>query len=82
MNKPATMLIKEFRAKFEEVLNGSGLPWWKVLDEIQNVYLPLLRRAAQDEEHMEFEKYNESLKEEQEIVESIRRKKRNRKGGK
>lgn len=62
MEKPATVLINEFRDKMQEVLNTSNLPWWKIQDELRYVIMPQVDRAVTVEAKKEMELYQESLK--------------------
>lgn len=62
MEKPATILINEFRDKMQEVLNTSNLPWWKIQDELRYVIMPQVDRAVIIEAKKEMELYQESLK--------------------
>lgn len=75
MQKPTTVLISDFRKSMDEVLNSSGLPWWKVKDELEHIYLPQVRQLAVREEQVELEMYNKSLAEEESNkIEDLRQK--------
>lgn len=65
MQKPTTILISDFRKSMDEVLNSSGLPWWKVKDELEHTFLPQVRQLAIQEERIELELYNKALAEEE-----------------
>lgn len=66
MEKPVTVLIKEFRKQVEDLLNHSSLPWWKICDELEFVVLPKVRQLAASEEQKERKIYEDSLKNEME----------------
>ena len=75
MQKPTTVLISDFRKSMEEVLNNSGLPWWKIKDELEYTFLPQVRQLAVREEQVELEMYNKSLAEEENNkIEDLRQK--------
>ncbi len=61
MGKPNTVLISEFRNNIENVINNSGLPWWKIKDELEYVFLPGVRTCCIKEEQVEREEYNKEL---------------------
>lgn len=66
MQKPTTLVIAEFRKQLEMTLNNSGLPWWKILDELRYVFLPQVQNLAVKEEQMEIQSYQEYAKSENE----------------
>lgn len=62
MQKPATILIEEFRKQVEIALNNSNLPWWKIKDELEFVLLPRVEQLAIQEENMQRQAYADYLK--------------------
>lgn len=65
MDKPITMKIQDFREKMVAVMNESGLPWWKIQDDLQFFFLPKVAEASRNEELAEKEKYEKSLLDEE-----------------
>lgn len=76
MQKPTTLLIAEFRKQVEIALNNSGLPWWKVRDELQYVFLPQAQNLAMREEQLEMEEYQKYVQAENEKKLEEKRKQR------
>lgn len=64
IEKPVTVLIKEFRKQEEDLLNNSCLPWWKILDELEFIILPKVRQLAVIEEQKEQKTYEDLFKNE------------------
>lgn len=67
MQKPATILISEFREKIVEDIQNSNLPWWKIKDELEFFLLPQVRNAANQEAINEKKEYEEELKKQEEL---------------
>lgn len=65
MDKPATILINEFREKIVDDINNSGLPFWKIKDEFQYVIMPQVHQCAMKEEHKELQEWQKSVEEEE-----------------
>lgn len=65
MKKPATIKIHEFREEIISTINNSGLPWWKVKDELEFFVLPQVRQCAMQEEQAERQEYQKMLEEEE-----------------
>lgn len=75
MQKPITMIINDFRSEMERAINDSGLPWWKIKDELEFFILPQVKNLAIREEQLELESYNNARKEEEkEKLEGLREK--------
>ena len=64
MDKPVTILINEFREKIVDDINNSGLPFWKIKDELQYVIMPQVHQCAMKEEKAELERYKQSIEDE------------------
>ena len=64
MDKPVTILINEFREKIVDDINNSGLPFWKIMDELKYVIIPQVQQCTIKEEKAELERYNQSIKDE------------------
>lgn len=73
MNKPATILIKEFDENICHIINSCGLPMWKVRDELTKVMQQVQDICLQEEE-AELREYEKGLKKEE--LEKKRRERR------
>lgn len=67
MEKPATVLIAEFRNNIVKDIQNSNLPLWKIRDELEFFLLPKVRETAIKEEQIERQQYEEYLKEQEEL---------------
>ena len=65
MQKPITIIVQEFREEIVKAINNSGLPWWKVKDELEFLILPQVKQCAMQEEQAERQEYQKSLEEEE-----------------
>ena len=65
MQKPITIIVQEFREEIVKAINNSGLPWWKVKDELEFFILPQVKQCAMQEEQAERQEYQKSLEEEE-----------------
>lgn len=65
MEKPATIKICEFREEIVSVINNSGLPWWKVKDELEFLILPQVKQCAIREEQAERQIWQKTIDEEE-----------------
>ena len=65
MEKPVTIKIREFREEIVSVINNSGLPWWKVKDELEFLILPQVKQCAIREEQAERQIWQKSVEEEE-----------------
>ena len=65
MDKPATILINEFREKIVDDINNSGLPFWKIKDELQYIIMPQVQQCAMKEEKEELQEWQKSVEEEE-----------------
>ena len=65
MEKPVTIKISEFREEVVSVINNSGLPWWKVKDELEFLILPQVKQCAIREEQAERQIWQKTIDEEE-----------------
>ena len=65
MQKPITVTVQEFREEIVSVINNSGLPWWKVKDELEFLILPQVKQYAILEEQAERQEWQKSVEEEE-----------------
>lgn len=65
MQKPTTVIIQEFREEMAKAINNSGLPWWKIKDELEFFILPQVKQCAIQEEQAEQQEWQKALKEEE-----------------
>lgn len=64
MEKSLIVQIKEFEKRLEELINScnkGGIPWWKIKDELEYVYLPQIRGLAIKEEEKAIKEYEEKV---------------------
>ena len=65
MEKPVTIKISEFREEIVNAINNSGLPWWKVKDELEFLILPQVKQCAIQEEQAERHEWQKAVEEEE-----------------
>ena len=65
MQKPITVMVQEFREEIVSVINNSGLPWWKVKDELEFLILPQVKQCAIQEERAERQEWQKAVEEEE-----------------
>ena len=65
MQKPITIMVQEFREEIVSAINNSGLPWWKVKDELEFLILPQVKQCAIREEQAELQEWQKSVEEEE-----------------
>ena len=73
MQKPITVMVQEFREEIVSVINNSGLPWWKVKDELEFLILPQVKQCAIQEEQAERQEWQKAVEEkEKQKLEELR----------
>ena len=65
MQKPITIMVQEFREEIVSAINNSGLPWWKVKDELEFLILPQVKQCAIQEEQAERQEWKKAVEEEE-----------------
>ena len=65
MQKPITVMVQEFREEIVSAINNSGLPWWKVKDELEFLILPQVKQCAIREEQAERQIWQRTIDEEE-----------------